>query len=147
MSFSVAIQFIYIHFKITLQWGVSNTKCCFDCYAGNSIYGHPKSKNIVVVRIFNFHQEPFAFWGKPSLFSSDGRFANLCDKQIRRRQKNSFRSQHYPFTSTISAGYWLVPCVAAKTRHYHGNQGLEGQILEKKVSISKFVSVERSWKS
>ena len=62
-------------------------------------------------------------------------------------KKNSFRSQHYPFTSTIAAGYWLILCVAAKTQHYHGNQGLEGQILEKKVSISKFVSVERSWKS
>ena len=62
-------------------------------------------------------------------------------------KKISFHSQHYPFTSTIAASYWLILYVAAKTQCYHGNQGLKGQILEKKVSISKFVSVERSWKS
>ena len=59
-------------------------------------------------------------------------------------KKISFHSQHYPFTSTIAAGYWLILYVAAKTERYHGSQGLKGQILEKKVRLSKFVSVERS---
>ena len=42
-----------------IQWGVPNTKCCFNCIAGNVIYGHPNSENIVVVRILIFHQDPF----------------------------------------------------------------------------------------
>ena len=127
------------------HWGVSNTKCCFNCYAGNFIHGHPNSKNIVVVQIFNFHQEPLAFWGKPSLFTSVVRFANLGDEQIQRREKRFFfHSQHCPLTSTFAAGYWLSLYVAAKTESYQGNQGLKGQILEKKVRLSLFVKVERS---
>ena len=59
-------------------------------------------------------------------------------------KKFFFHSQYCPFTSTIAAGYWLILYVAAKTERYHGSQGLKGQILEKKVRLSKFVSVERS---
>ena len=74
-------------YKSPCRWGVSNTKCCFDCYAGNCIYGHPNSRNIVVVRIFYFHRDPFAFWGKPFPFQFHSRFANFREKEIQKRRK------------------------------------------------------------
>lgn len=43
------------------DWAVPNTKCCFNCIAGNVTYGRQNSKNIVIVRIWIFHQDPFFF--------------------------------------------------------------------------------------
>ena len=76
------------------HWGVSNTKCCFYGYAGNCIYGHPNSRNIVVVRIFYFHRDPFAFWGKPFPFQFHSRFAKFREKEIQKTRKKNFVIVH-----------------------------------------------------
>ena len=130
----------------SVRWGVSNIKCCFDCYVGSCLYGNLNSKNIVVVQIWNFHQEPLAFWKKPFLFWTKGRFVNLREGQTEKRQKNFFPSQCCPFTITIAAGHWLRLYVAAKTKHYRGNQTCKSQNVRKKVRLSKYVSVKRSWR-
>ena len=36
-----------------VRWGVSDTKCCLDCNAGNFTCGHPNSEKIVVVQSTN----------------------------------------------------------------------------------------------